>query len=116
MEDCAARKDSHAAILRLSREDAARAPAVRGQSHSLGDKGAGVVVEEPRNPLIDAFRLATKRLRGVACLVGSNGGATQSKAVTAASNIICFLQVWAQQGCWGDGRGFMLGGGGEGVT
>ena len=99
MEGAATHRDPHAGILRLSREDAARTPVVRGQSHSLGDKAFGL--EEPRNPLLDTIRLATKRLRGVACLVASNGGATQSKAVTAASNIICFLQVSVGLTCCG---------------
>ncbi len=107
MEGAATHRDPHAGILRLSREDAARTPVMRGHSHSLKDKAFGL--EEPRNPLLDTIRLATKRLRGVACLVASNGGAAQSKAVTAASNILCYLQVGGGANVRRKGRG---GGGG----
>ncbi len=91
MDGAATHRDPHAGILRLSKEDAARAPPVRAQGPALGDKDLGL--QEEANVVVTAARLAVKRLLGVTCLVASNTSTSQSKGVTAALNVVCFLQV-----------------------
>jgi hypothetical protein len=103
------RRESHSAILRLSRDDAARTPvrAATSGGVALGDKAAsGSAAEDgsggDQSSFATVVRVATKRLRGVAFLVAAGtGGTGQSKVVAVTLNIVCYLQV----GVGGEGRG-----------
>jgi hypothetical protein len=82
------RNNAHEAIVRLCREDAARAPAAR----AAAQRKAGV--DEPSDSLKATTKRAFKRLLGVACLLATgNASESPSIATTAAMNILVYLQV-----------------------